>query len=431
MLGEGLLKRTAVFLLGLFIMALGIALSVKANLGTTPISTVPYIYSLGVPLSMGVITIIMHVCFILLQMAILGRKYRLIQLLQLPVAFVFGAFTDVTLYLVSARTLVTNYFLQWGLCLLSSALVAFGVFLQVKAKVVYLAGEGLVLTIAKRFRQEFGRIKVGFDCTLVTIGLVSTFALLHGLHGIREGTIASALLVGTFVRIYSHRLQFVDSLLGSRPGGNETAAVPAGGQGRIVITISREYGSGGHEIGERIAKDLGIAFYDTNLIDLSAAASGFTPEYVRAHEQKLANTLLYELYDQNYAYVDEEMPPLDVLFMVQSKVIRDIAERESCVIVGRCADFVLKNAANLFTVFIHANTDFRMRRIVDEYGIEADCAAKELEKTDRVRANYCKHYTHRNWDAAGNYHLAIDSSALGTEKSARLIIVAAQAMVGS
>ena len=115
---------------------------------------------------------------------------------------------------------------------------------------------------------------------------------------------------------------------------------------------------------------MGVDFYDNELIELTAKQSGFTKKYVEEHEQKMGNTLLYKLYKQNYAYVNEELPPQDMLFMVQTRVIRDIAAKGSCVIVGRCADFILKGHPNSFNVFVHANNDFRRKRVITEYGID-------------------------------------------------------------
>jgi len=418
---DKLLKRSIILVIGLFIMAIGVALSIKANLGTSPVSCVPYVYSLGFPMTVGLLSIIVNVLMILLQIVLLRKEYQLIQLVQLPVALIFGFFIDFAMFLLSGLQ-TSNYIYQWILCLLSCVIIAFGVFLEVKANVTYLAGEGLSIAISKAFNKEFGKAKVGVDASLVIIGVASSFILLHRLEGIREGTIAAALLVGTIARFYNKNFKFIDSLVGIDKKEVSEQISTVSQEKKIVITIAREFGSGGHEIGEIIAKELGISFYDTKLIDLSAAESGLTPEYVKEHEQKLANNLLFDLYEQNYAYVNEEMPPLDTLFMVQSKVIRDICEKESCVIVGRCADYVLKNNPYCFNIFIHADKKFRIERIIKEYGIAVDMAEKELERKDRDRTNYCKHYTHRIWGMASNYNLTIDSSIFGPEKSAALII---------
>lgn len=422
--------RCIVLVIGLFTMAFGVALSVKANLGTSPISCIPYVYSLGYPITIGTASIVLNLLLILLQVVLLRRNYQLVQLLQLPVALFFGVFIDVAMYLLSGVD-ATSYWLQWLLCLLSCAILAFGVFLEVKAKVTYLAGEGLSLAIAKTFHIEFGKAKVGLDSTLVVIGIVSSFLLLHNLQGIREGTIAAALLVGTIARFYGSKLNVLDKYIGV-PVSIEDVTVDMANREddrKFVVTIAREYGSGGHEIGELVAQKLGISFYDTTLIDLSATEGGFTPEYVKAHEQKLANSLLFDLYEQNYAYVNEEMPPLDSLFMVQSKVIRDISKRESCVIVGRCADFVLKGHSHCLNVFVHADSSYRIQRIIGSYGVAPALAEKEMERKDRDRMNYCKHYTHRAWNDTKNYHLTINNSHFGSEKSAMLIVDAVQKMM--
>jgi uncharacterized membrane protein YczE/cytidylate kinase len=424
MLKTNFLKRLVTFVTGLFIMAFGVALSVKADLGVSPISCIPYIYSVEYPLTMGETTIIFNVLLILMQIILLRKKYRLIQLVQLPVVLVFGFFTDLTLYLVSGIT-VSNYVWQIALCLLSCIVLGFGVFLEVKAKLTYLAGEGLALAISETFNVEFGKAKIGVDSSMVLGGVISSFALLHHLQGVREGTIVAALLVGYMAKLYGRRLSFVDFLLGNVV--EETIQTGADSareetQRKLVITISREFGSGGHEIGQLVAKKLGIPFYDKELIKLTAEKGGFTIDYIRQHEQKLAHSLLFSLYEQNYAYVNEQMPPLDALFLVQSKIIRDVSDHGSCVVVGRCADFVLKDQTGCFNVFVHAVDNYRHQRIIKDYGLKPALVRKEMEQTDHDRANYCRHYTGKEWGKATNYNLAVDSSAFGTEKTADLIV---------
>ncbi|MDM8160651.1 cytidylate kinase family protein [Labilibaculum sp. K2S] len=417
-------QRILAFVSGLFIMAFGVALSVKANLGVSPISCIPYIYSLRYPLTMGEVTIIFNVFLILLQILLLRRKYRLFQLIQLPVVFVFGFFTDFTLYLVSDLTL-TGYAWQGLLCLLSCVVIAFGVFLEVKAGITYLPGEGLAMGIAETWNKEFGKAKIWVDSSMVIVGILSSFALIHHLQGVREGTIVAALLVGYLARLYSRKLPFFDVWLGNKPQEKEKSVTPVQVPNKkLIITISREYGSGGHEIGQMIAKELGFSFYDKELIQLTTEQSGFTTQYIEEHEQKLAHSLLYDLYEQNYAYLNEQQPPLDALFLVQSKIIRELCEKESCVIVGRCANFVLKDHPDCFTVFIHAGNEYRKNKIVEEYDLDARVTDQLLEKADRGRANYCNHFTGKNWNNANNYHLTIDSSYYGSEKVARMIIEA-------
>jgi len=371
---------------------------------------------------MGEATVIMHIMLIVLQIVLLRKKFKPVQFLQLLVAFIFGFFVDLTLFLVSAEIQVSNYLFQWILCLCSCALVAFGVYLEVKAKVTYMAGEGLALAVAEVFHTEFGKAKIGVDSALVVIGVISSFVIFHNLLGIREGTLASALLVGTLVRVYDKKLKFIDTLLDGK--ADEKIIVQTGEinrKNKLIITIAREFGSGGYEIGKLVAEKFGISFYDKKLINLSAAVGGLTPEYVKEHEQKLTHGVIHELYEQNYAFINGEMPQQDLLFMAQSKVIRDICGRESCVVVGRCADFVLKDYPQCINIFIHADKKYRIRRIIEEYNVDPDMAEKELGRVDRGRTNYYRYYTRKMRGEAANYHLTIDSSFFGAEGAAILI----------
>lgn len=193
-------KRYLLLFAGLSIMAFGVAFSIKASLGTSPISSVPYVVSLFAPLTVGTATIVMHCVFILLQILILRRNYHPIQLMQLPVAVFFGYLTDFGVWAVRGIHCST-YWQQWIVCLIGILLVAAGVSLEVKAGVVVLAGEGVVLAICKVLPKiKFGYMKVGFDVTLVVIACVLSLGFTGRLQGVREGTVAAALLVGLIAK---------------------------------------------------------------------------------------------------------------------------------------------------------------------------------------------------------------------------------------
>ena len=194
-----LVKRYLVLCLGLMIMAFGVAFSIKAGLGTSPISSVPYVVSLFSPLTVGTATICMHCVFILLQILLLRRKYDPIQLMQLPVALLFGYLTDFSVWCIKGIS-CSSYLDQWALCAIGILLVGIGVSLEVTAGVVVLAGEGFVLAVCRVFPIKFGNMKIAFDVSLVIIGCILSFIFLHGLYGVREGTIAAAILVGTAAR---------------------------------------------------------------------------------------------------------------------------------------------------------------------------------------------------------------------------------------
>ena len=419
---ENLPVRMLMLLTGIFVIAFGVALSIRSNLGTTPISSVPYVYNIVFPaVTVGTFTILLNLLFVVLQIVLLRKNFKPYLLLQVPVVFIFGWFIDFSLYLLGGAV-PGNYLVQWVFCIVSCVIIAFGVFLQVKANVVMLPGDGLVIALSDTLRKEFGLTKILFDSFLVLVSLITVLIIREGFHGVREGTVASALLVGFIVQFYQKHIRFVDKLTDTAVAAKEYVPEPYMTTDNYVITISRQYGSAGHAVGELIAQKLGISFYDSKLIDLTAEASGFTPEYVKAHEQKLSNGLLYQLYKQNYAYVNEAIPPQDMLFMVQTKVIRDIAARESCVIVGRCADFILKGHPHCFNVFVHADDAFRLNRVITDYGADPEEAEKEMEKKDRERMNYNKHYTKREWANLKDFDMTVESSLFGIEITAAMII---------
>jgi len=192
-----------------------------------------------------------------------------------------------------------------------------------------------------------------------------------------------------------------------------------------VITIAREYGSGGRLIGERLAKSLDIPFYDKELILMAAKKSGLSEEYIRRTEQIKSASFLYSLY-----MTSQVLPMSDQIFLVQSKIIRELAEKGPCVIVGRCADYVLRNMDNCLNVFIHAPIDERIRRAADEYKDESANMEDYIHKQDKKRASYYNYFSQNKWGNVHNYHLSINST-LGVEQAAKLIEDAARTFVGN
>ena len=196
---EHIAARIFTLVIGLWIMALGVALSIAADLGTSPISGVPYAISLFTPLSVGTLTIMMHIAFILIQIILLRKEYNPLQLLQLPVAFIFGFMTDTAVFILQDIQ-PTNYIESLLLCILGIVLVAIGVSSEVASDTVPLAGEGLAIAISKVLKMKFGTAKVLVDCSLVIIAITLSLIFLNSLGAIREGTVMAALLVGTIAR---------------------------------------------------------------------------------------------------------------------------------------------------------------------------------------------------------------------------------------
>lgn len=186
-----------------------------------------------------------------------------------------------------------------------------------------------------------------------------------------------------------------------------------------IITISREFGSGGRTIGREVAKRLGIPCYDQELIDRIAEKSGYDKAYIKergeytASSSWLGNALAMRDF---YGQTDQ-----DKLWAVQRNTIIELAEQESCVIVGRCADYILRDRADCLTVFIHASMEARAKRIVEMYGESEAAPEKRLHDKDKRRAAYYQLYTDTNWGDARHYDVALDSGRLGIEKCVQII----------
>ena len=195
----------------------------------------------------------------------------------------------------------------------------------------------------------------------------------------------------------------------------------------VVITIARQYGSGGKTIGEMLADRMRVHFYNKELMKLASEDSGISEALFINADEKVKNTRLFKI-AQN-VYSGELIPPesddftsTDNLFNYQAKIIRKLAEEESCVIVGRCADFVLKDYDNVLSVFVHAPHDFCMEQAAKKHSMSAKELDKFIQKTDKHRAEYYKYHTGREWTDARNYDLCLDSSKLGFERCVEEII---------
>lgn len=194
---------------------------------------------------------------------------------------------------------------------------------------------------------------------------------------------------------------------------------------KVIVTIARQYGSGGREIGEKVAAALGISFYDKELITLAAQKSGMNVNILHSADEKATNSLLYTLAMGSSIYgsgsMNYDIPINDRLFITQCDIIRNLAEENSCVIVGRSADYVLRNNARHIGVFIYANIEDRTRRVAERHNLSESDARALILKTDKRRANYYNFYTGQKWGKYDNYHMSVDSSLLGIEGTAKLI----------
>ena len=189
----------------------------------------------------------------------------------------------------------------------------------------------------------------------------------------------------------------------------------------MIITIGRQSGSGGKEIGEKIAKRLGYTFYDKEILSMAAEDSGFSAAAVQQYDEKPGSSLLYGLYMTTTASADS-LPLNQQLAFSQFNVIRKVAMEDNCVIVGRCADYILREHKNLLTIFFSAPNEYRVKRIMTEEGIgSASLAEKTIRKRDKARAEYYNFFTHKKWGEAGNAMLSIDTSIMTPDEIAALV----------
>ena len=182
-----------------------------------------------------------------------------------------------------------------------------------------------------------------------------------------------------------------------------------------VITISREYGSGGRAIGEKVARELNIPFYDNDRIHQLAKESGASEIYVKRTERMKATSFLYGLYMNA-----TQQPTKDDMFELQSNVIRKVAAEGPCVIVGRCADYILRDREDLFSVFIHAPMEYRVERARTAYQVETDNMEAHVKKQDKARASFYNHISDKKWGDANSFHFAM-SSVYGIDFSAEVL----------
>lgn len=263
--------------------------------------------------------------------------------------------------------------------------------------------------------QSLGNVKkatmVSFIRQIILFIPIACFMAIYlhkGIYGVlNAGPIADAITF--FIALVIFYSEYRKLSIKEKPTNLEDIKVNNTYKGKkIVITISREYGSGGHYVGELLAKRMGLNFYDKNLINLISKKSGLSKEYVEANNQKLAS----------FKYIDNND---DRIFIAEEKVIKDLAKKESCVIVGRCADYILKDNKDTIKVFLYSSSQDKVKRAVKYYNLEEDKALKEINKINSERAKHYKYYTNRDWYDFANYDIALNVDYLGVEKTAELL----------
>lgn len=468
------------YFIGLFIMTIGIALSVKSNLGVSPVSSIPYTMTCVWGIEMGKATIILHCFLVLLQIILLRKNFKALSFLQILVGIVFGCSTTFCNYLATFLPSTDNIIIRIVMVLISAVFVAVGIFFYLPADVMPLAGEGAMQAVSKVTGIEFSKVKIGFDCTMVAISTVTCLVCIHSLGSVGIGTVIAAILVGTLVGVLtklfgkqrdallhrcvsqddsrqthttaraavSHTQETADiyaksaaqetpAFCSTSTAAQETSSINANAtttqesavddihastQKKFVITISREFGSGGREIGKLIADHLGFKYYDSELVKMAAEKSGYTAAFVEKNEQSLKNPILHDFYEWYTTPIDkQDMPKVDQLFEKESEIIREIAKKESCVIIGRLANFILKDMENVYNVFISADEESEAKRVSQRDGMTYNSALKKVRAVNKERAAHCSFFTKMRWSDVRNYDVVLKSDNYGIEKTAQMI----------
>ena len=417
-------------------MAMGVVFSAKSALGVSPVGSLANVlYQIALDkgwtfVTLGNATTGVYCLYIFAEFILLRREFKPAMLLQLVASILFGWLVNLATGVLRFLPGPVDYPMQLGYLLCSVPLVAAGVMLYLSPNILPTPGEGMSLAISRKTGLSVGGSKTVFDCAMVVISAVVSLLWFRGLVGVREGTVICALTVGFVMRqlqklFQPALLKFVEretKLERAIQAATAGCRLDATGKPKIVIAIGREYGSGGLEIGRKLAEVLGITFYDQQLTDMGIAESGLTPDFVHAHEQNMTNAVVYDLLAANYSMSNEGLTPVERLFAAQSAIIRRIAASdESCVIVGRCADYILYDDSNCFRIFIHAAPTARLPRIMAKYGLNERQARIQMNNTDQARARHYKYFTGRNYGSQQYYHLAIDTAQVGVDGAVELI----------
>ncbi len=433
------MRRYVSFMFILFVIAFGTSLSIRANLGSSPISAPPYILSLipGMRLSMGQLTICMHVFFILIQMLLLRRDFEKRQYAQILVSFLFGFYTDLTMWMTGFLQVpfdmnpMIGYPLRFIELLVGGCILAFGVACEVRCDSLMLAGEGLPLAISRFFKRDFGKMKICSDTSLVCIGTIFMFIYFGGWSWkmVGVGTFVSMFYVGFMVRMFAPHILWLDNIFIPKNERQPATVQTAGDEwaGHRIITIARMYGSGGNAVGEEVARRLGCPCYNRQIIDQTAQQMSYSAEFVAENEQNISTARLWEL-----IYADSGIPASmnpskeDAIYVSESRTIRGLAHNGPCVIIGRLGNWILRDDPHVLRVFIRSGRDFAVRQIVDKFHLSEEEAAKKIERVNTGRANHYWKYTGKQWADIRGYDLIINTECTGIDGAVDMILHAAR-----
>lgn len=431
-----LFKRYIVFMIAVSLGGVGVALFTKGAIGVTPISSLNYVISLHCPLSLGGTTFVFNMVLIVIQYLMFPKNERrgqiIMLLAQIPVSFIFAATIDAALFALESLVPASWNTYAWSVfwVLAGSVTLSLGISLQVLANVAMVSGEAVVKQISSKFKWEFGYVKLGFDLTLVFLAVVTSLVCTDfgRIDGIREGSVAGALLVGPLVRFFRPRMGFVNLFFysASRRQSFKSQQIEASAAFMGGISIAREAGLGSHIIGKALAQKLNIKLYDSALIDMIAQESGLEPQEVAKKAEHLESSLLHNIIFADHSVpLTQSMSRQDELFVATARVMRNLARQESCIFIGYNGDFILKDNPRNLRVFLYAsNLDFKCDYCRETLNLEREQAIAHMTEVDHLHEEHHQYYTNADFKDPSCYDLCLDVSVLGREACIELILQA-------
>ena len=419
-------RRFLVFSLCLVFMGFGVACMIKSALGVSPISSLPYTLSLLFDgITVGGWTAVLNLLMIVMQPVLKPSIPKKLLVLQVAMTVVFGYFIDLSLEFL-APLVLTSYIGRAGMLLAGCTIMAFGIYLGIIARVTLLPMDALLQVVSERLGKPYTSVKVISDLSMTIMSAVLCLIFIGELAAVREGTLIAAFFCGTEIKFFNTYFKGLTYLLLPEnliQKEKEKQALPNVSEHHFVLTVSHEYGSGGRTIARRIAHELGLPYYDTEIIKMASERSDFAEEYLKEHEEKISSTALYRLFDwYTGALPGNQRPVQEQIFQLEARVIQEVAAKDSCVIVGRLANYILQNHRNSLHIFITADEPERIKRVMRKDNISAEEAMEKIRDFASERRNHCQEFSNMEWGNGMNYDITIKSNRYGVDRTAAILI---------
>ena len=419
-------RRFLVFSLCLVFMGFGVACMIKSALGVSPISSLPYTLSLLFDgITVGGWTAILNLLMIVMQPILKPSIPKKLLVLQAAMTIVFGYFIDLSLEFL-APLVLTAYIGMAAMLLAGCTIMAFGIYLGIIARITLLPMDALLQVVSERLGKPYTSVKVISDLSMTIMSAVLCLIFIGELAAVREGTLIAAFFCGTEIKFFSTYLKGLTYLLLPEnliQKEKEKQALPVVSEQHFVLTVSHEYGSGGRTIARRIAHELGLPYYDTEIIKMASERSDFAEEYLKEHEEKISSTALYRLFDwYTGALPGNQRPVQEQIFQLEARVIHEVAAKDSCVIVGRLANYILQNHRNSLHIFITADEQERIQRVMRKDNISDEEAMEKIRDFASERRNHCQEFSGMEWGNGMNYDITIKSNRYGVDRTAAILI---------